>query len=339
MHTPNVSLIIPTYNFANYLEGLIASFIEAKISTIACEIIFVNDGSTDNTFDLLVDNAKKFPELKIKVHNLNSNQGRFIARLSGAEIATGKLLFFIDSRILLPSNMGLTIQKLLTTSNCLMGDISINENASPYSLYWKRTHEFIFRKNFENKKTQHFITNENFNKNLTGTGALIAPRDIFLKYASTFDSKMVLSDDNALLEKIVTECPILFDPQFFVYWEPRQTYKSFVKRMFERGPSFVEFHVFKKQGLFFVIVLIGLSFVTYWLNLLFQNPILAFKTLIFSFIMLVFSTSLFSKSPKEFFIQVPIHTGTILYFGIGILWGLIINSFKFIKTKGSMGYK
>ena len=219
-----------------------------------------------------------------------------------------------------------------------MADVKIDENANIYSLYWKRTHDRIFAKAFMGRDRSFYITKDNFNLNLTGTGAFIVPRNVFLRHAYSFDPKMILSDDNALIKRIVTECPILFNPEFYILWEPRKNFFSFVLRMFERGPGFVEFHVFKNKGTYFYIVLVGLISLLGLVTIIFNDlslSIMISTSLLFG---IALSTIFFSRSVKEFFLLLPIHVGTIIFFGLGIIWGLILNSWKYIKTRGSLGY-
>jgi glycosyltransferase involved in cell wall biosynthesis len=334
-----LSIIIPTYNFQNYLNHLMISLLEASLVNPAYEIIFVNDASTDDTLKKLLEIQLKYPNASIKIINHTQNLGRFSARLTGAENANGEFLFFLDSRVILPKDSGLIINRLLSKEHCLMADVQINENDNPYSLYWKRTHHRIFAKTLIHRDKSFYINANNFHQNLTGTGALIVPKNIFIKHAYSFDPKMVLSDDNALIERIVKDCPILFDPQFFIFWEPRTDYLAFVLRMLERGPGFVEFHVFKKKGKYFIVFIIAIILLIIFILLSIKSIFYSIALIIIFYFMVGISTLLFSKNKIEFLQMLPIHLGTITFFSFGILWGLVINSWKFIKTGGTLGYR
>lgn len=90
----NLSIIIPTYNSEDYiLENikLLYNFLEKKI--IHFEIIIVNDGSTDRTFEI-VENAN-IPSVKLL--NLKKNQGKFAAIKHGIEHAKGDCCIFTDA--------------------------------------------------------------------------------------------------------------------------------------------------------------------------------------------------------------------------------------------------
>ncbi|HVN53913.1 MAG TPA: glycosyltransferase [Anaerolineaceae bacterium] len=94
---PKVSIIIPTYNTANYLAATIDSAIHQSFTDY--EIIVIDDGSTDET-ETILDKYKN----NIRVHK-QLNQGPGAARNVGIQIANGENLVFLDSDDLLHSGM------------------------------------------------------------------------------------------------------------------------------------------------------------------------------------------------------------------------------------------
>lgn len=84
----NFSVVIPTFNRAHTLARAIDSVISQTHQAI--EIIVVDDGSTDNTIDLL----RQWPEIKVIKQ---SNQGVSAARNTGIESAQGEWVAFLDS--------------------------------------------------------------------------------------------------------------------------------------------------------------------------------------------------------------------------------------------------
>lgn len=91
---PKVSVIVPVYNVEEYLQKCIDSLVNQTLSEI--ELIFVNDASTDNSLNILIDNQKKYPD-KIKVINslINLKQGG--ARNLGIKEAKAEYIGFVDS--------------------------------------------------------------------------------------------------------------------------------------------------------------------------------------------------------------------------------------------------
>lgn len=88
---PKVSVIIPVYNVEKYLRQCLDSVVNQTLKDI--EIICVNDGSTDNSQQILEEYAKK--DKRIKLIN-QENQGQSVARNNGIEITNGEYIFFLD---------------------------------------------------------------------------------------------------------------------------------------------------------------------------------------------------------------------------------------------------
>lgn len=89
---PLISVIIPIYNTANYLESSIKSVLFQTYKNI--EVILINDGSTDNSAAIckkiaMLDNRCKFYDI--------NNIGVSAARNIGLEKASGDYIMFIDS--------------------------------------------------------------------------------------------------------------------------------------------------------------------------------------------------------------------------------------------------
>ena len=87
-----VSFIIPVYNAAKYLPRLIESLKAQKHSD--WEALFTDDGSTDNSIDILNDAASK--DARIRVFQI-VHQGSSGARNKGLDNATGDIVGFIDA--------------------------------------------------------------------------------------------------------------------------------------------------------------------------------------------------------------------------------------------------
>jgi glycosyltransferase involved in cell wall biosynthesis len=91
-HQPFFSIIIPTYNRAVHLLRALNSILDQEFSKF--EIIVVDDGSTDNTRELMADVVKKDQRIK---YFYKENEERSIARNYGIMRASGKYVGFLDS--------------------------------------------------------------------------------------------------------------------------------------------------------------------------------------------------------------------------------------------------
>ncbi|WP_027378939.1 glycosyltransferase family 2 protein [Chryseobacterium daeguense] len=88
-----VSIIVPVYNVENYLAKCLDSLVNQTHQNI--EILVVNDGSKDNSEQIIQDYAQKYPE-KIKPF-FKENGGLSDARNFGIDRVTGDYIGFVDS--------------------------------------------------------------------------------------------------------------------------------------------------------------------------------------------------------------------------------------------------
>ncbi len=88
-----ISIIIPTYNYSHTLERSVSSV--CKQMDKYCELLVINDGSTDNTLLLLEDLKTRYNNI-IKIVN-KPNGGAGSARNKGASIARGDYFIFLDA--------------------------------------------------------------------------------------------------------------------------------------------------------------------------------------------------------------------------------------------------
>lgn len=86
------SVIIPVYNTSLYLEECINSVFNQTQKEV--EVIVIDDGSTDDSWDVLCHLQKKHPELIVITQE---NRGQGYARNVGIERARGEYIYFLDS--------------------------------------------------------------------------------------------------------------------------------------------------------------------------------------------------------------------------------------------------
>lgn len=93
MKACKVSIILPVYNTSKYLEQCMESLLNQTLEEI--EIIAVNDGSTDNSLEILKRYQSENPN-KVYVYNIE-NHGVSFARNFGLSKANGEYIWFVDS--------------------------------------------------------------------------------------------------------------------------------------------------------------------------------------------------------------------------------------------------
>lgn len=92
MYRPKVSVIIPMYNTGEYIEEAIRSIMNQTLFQI--EIIVVDDGSTDNSIEIV----KRLQDIDNRIIIYpQENKGQAVARNNGLSHAVGEYVYFMDS--------------------------------------------------------------------------------------------------------------------------------------------------------------------------------------------------------------------------------------------------
>lgn len=100
MNEPLISVIIPVYNAGKYINRCVESVINQDYYNL--EIIIINDGSTDDSFDIIQKYASEDNRIVV-VNKLNS--GVSDTRNAGLNKASGDLIGFIDADDYIESDM------------------------------------------------------------------------------------------------------------------------------------------------------------------------------------------------------------------------------------------
>jgi len=145
--TPLVSIIIPVYNVEDYLRECLDSLVNQTYKNI--EIIVIDDGSTDNSSDILAEYTQPF----VKTFT-QSNAGQSAARNLGIDYATGKYVLFIDSDDYILEE---TIEELVSSMEKNQLDL-IRFSAEPFS---DNVDYKIYNKQYDFSK--HFSENTVYN--------------------------------------------------------------------------------------------------------------------------------------------------------------------------------
>lgn len=90
---PEISVIIPNYNRAALLGRAVESVRAQDFEDI--EILIVDDGSEDNTLEIVADLQRDEPRIRLVRHT--QNRGEAAARNTGLREASGRLIAFLDS--------------------------------------------------------------------------------------------------------------------------------------------------------------------------------------------------------------------------------------------------
>lgn len=91
MQKPFVSVLIPCFNASEYILNCVSMLKKQNLKQV--EFIFIDDGSTDNTLELLKKEVQNDDRIVVLTQ---SNSGPSCARNNGLKIATGDYIAFLD---------------------------------------------------------------------------------------------------------------------------------------------------------------------------------------------------------------------------------------------------
>ena len=132
-----VSVIVPVYNVENYLEKCLDSLLNQTLKNI--EIICINDGSKDNSGDILKKYASIDNRIIVKTQE---NAGLSAARNAGMEVAKGEYIGFVDSDDWVDLDYFEKLYNTAKQNNCdiaVAGVIRLNKFKRKYYLKYEET--------------------------------------------------------------------------------------------------------------------------------------------------------------------------------------------------------
>ncbi|WP_313552421.1 glycosyltransferase [Aerococcus sp.] len=89
-----ISVIVPVFNTAPYIEECIISLVNQGIDKEDMEIICIDDGSTDESYAILSNLTETYNNIKLF---RQSNKGVSYTRNKGISLANGEYIYFMDS--------------------------------------------------------------------------------------------------------------------------------------------------------------------------------------------------------------------------------------------------
>lgn len=91
-----ISIIVPCFNAEAYIDRCIGSLTKQTIGIDSLEIIIVNDGSTDSTFQCITEWNHRYPD-SIVIINMEQNQGQGACKNTALSYVTAPYIGFTDS--------------------------------------------------------------------------------------------------------------------------------------------------------------------------------------------------------------------------------------------------
>ena len=111
-----ISIIIIGYNSKKNLESLLQSINQLIIQDNKIEVIYIDDGSSDNSLDYFINYKLIFSK---KYYGFDKNKGRVYASQKGIELASGDWLLMLQSNVIVNNNLIIEYNKSINNDNIL----------------------------------------------------------------------------------------------------------------------------------------------------------------------------------------------------------------------------
>lgn len=192
MQNPLISIIIPVYNSGQFLEKCLDSVCHQTFKNI--EIICINDGSTDDSFDILRKYASNDERIRIISQ---TNSGVSHSRNIGANISQGEWISFIDSDDYISEELYSEFYSVLNQNDnfdiYMYNGVILCENDNPDNDELKK---FFYNSNWIHKENNlyTFIDCKNpFYGNLSVSNKIFK-KSFLIKNNITFKEKTIFED-------------------------------------------------------------------------------------------------------------------------------------------------
>lgn len=248
-------MVIPSYNAASWLPKTIPKVDAAlkKAGVQKAEIVVIDDGSTDDTEEVVKQIETTYPIRYYKFEN----GGRFLARKRGISHAKYDYVLFIDTRIFITPN-GLKFivdaQKKDTNRVVWTSHVHLDREGNMYARFWEAITFVAWRKYFAHPRDVSYGIKE-FDLYPKGTTCFFAPKATIAEANSWFEQhtrdQKTSNDDTLLIRRIAEHHSININPKFNCTYHARTNLKQFLKHVHHRGMVFVDGFLRRDGNLFF----------------------------------------------------------------------------------------
>ncbi len=245
-----ISIVIMTYNRANFLKTCLESLLKQDISKKEYELIVVDDNSSDETKKIVLSFQKKFSNFRYFKHR--KNKGVSAARNTGIKYSKGEIVAFIADDYVLPNNYLKTIKTFFEKNNsydAVSFDITAQKNSflsELNDLYYKTKLKGtlnILKFNFLTKHIKNYSKKED--ELLPVSGAAAFKKEVFNKIG-LFDELFHYSEDNDLAARMKANNLKQYQSSLIVFRDNEHSIFKSIKNSFYSGKHF--FYLKTKHG-------------------------------------------------------------------------------------------
>jgi len=193
-----VSVVIPVYNAAKYLE-------EALLSAVHLpevgEIVLIEDGSKDNSLAICEELSKTYEKVSLYIHENNQNKGASESRNLGILKAKYDYIAFLDADDIYCENRFEKEQNIFLAQQKVDGVYSavgyINEPEGKI---------FTLKKNISPEKLFHYLLRGTYGH--FHTNGITVKKEIFNK-VGYFNPQLILHQDSEMWLKMANKCRLI----------------------------------------------------------------------------------------------------------------------------------
>lgn len=284
-NTPIVSVIMPVYNGQAYVRAAIDSVIKQKFPN--WELIVVDDGSTDGTFEVVRQIARTEP--RIKLFRQKNSGGPASPKNQGIKKARGEFICFIDQDDLYNvEKLGTEVEILLENPECdvIFGDMLVfNDGQRPETGFrylgpeWiKRAADFLERK--ENNVyccTNDFYSFMSSEVTSVTTQTVMIRRKVLMEQEGPFDETLRVSDDIDLWFRLAKKYCLFYIDKILAYYRRHKhavtsskvaTHEGFIKahtKNLQRATGTLNAKILRKMRFRIASEWFHLGYI-YWIN-------------------------------------------------------------------------
>ena len=255
-----LSILIACRNEINNLPNLLESIENQTFKPD--EVIFIDDNSTDETYNFLINYSKKYNYIKVIK---NSGKGKKSALIEAVKIATSEYLLFTDADCYLNNNhCKLAIQYLnKNNSDMLLGAVDITDEKGIFNI--------IEKIEFSSLQAITAYTALLNNPIMCNGANLIVKRNIYLQYIDKINKNIASGDDMFMLhalKKNKAKINYLYDSNYIIKTKGTNSLKKFIIQRTRWAAKSVNYKDITTILVALLVAIINILLLT----LLFLNP-------------------------------------------------------------------
>lgn len=317
-----ISVVLAVLNGEESLEDSIKAILNQEYPASDFELVTVNDGSTDSTLEIMNSFKNKFKKKGIgyRVIDFEKNQGRIIARETGAREAEFDNLLFYDHRCIATKTLLKDIKEI--GYEPLIGNLYQDPDRSLASRFFYILRRFIYKPYFGKDFEDVYIDKENFDDIAKGFCPFFCDKERLLRNLPN-EKDVNVNDDTKIFSNIIQEKKILKTSKCHVHYLQRDNFKEMIWHIFHRGPRFVDFYLQPGTKYFWpIITAVVVPFLLIVLGVI--NFKLLLLALAFGLGLSAIAVVYLSKSLKDILSFIMIGPFIVTSFLLGVYKGIIL---------------